>query len=746
MRDAALLDDSLNLDDSDNATDNKLLTPRPRHGVTVLLVLFGVLLPIATLIFELHTNICAEELFDPVPTLLHIVLVAFVPFTLTLTAIDRTSPRSWGHRLPLLLGATLTIALPYTIAFIPITPVAFYAIIFFGFGLLPLAPLFSSLLTLLELNRRSQTPGFRRHLIVGIALGLAMAAVAETPRFLMRMAVSKDPGVEAFAIRSLRFLDTEDYVLRLARHNLSTEPLTPEQARRVYYRMTGKSYLWQETWRDSFQFDPYLGSDAVGAKLDDLFLTDSRLHLQLDEKAGLGYAEWTMVLENTGPQEREGRAEIQLPDGGVVSRVVLWINGEPNEAAFGSRSQVREAYQKVVRQRRDPLLVTTTTKDHVLAQCFPILPGDSMQILLGITFPLDLRTPAQGRFRMPRIVENNYQLADGFQHHFSTDSALALEDRRFLPNEAQQLAQLGWATVPRPATVPTLAAETDDGYVTGTFVEIAKRGIPPLVVVLDGSAAMSEHRDEIANAFTLLDSWKTNVTVLLAKDGIHEIRRPIQGWSLWVRELRFVGGQDAAAALTQAYDRAVSQDATILFLAGPQPIPLGGRAKLSTLDAANAPPLVALRLNGSQNLLEAFADWPNVAITSPGLSAERELQNVFFGGQRKLQIAPPVTESTATEEIAGMDSPFFRPLWAAARVEELIANNEEGRAVEVAVEHRIVTPVSGAVVLETAQQYTDAGLDPHKGQGIPAIPEPKRLAMLAAVLAILFLAWRRTLG
>jgi len=41
-------------------------------------------------------------------------------------------------------------------------------------------------------------------------------------------------------------------------------------------------------------------------------------------------------------------------------RLTLWIDGEEREAAFGGRSQVREAYQKVVPAPRDPVLVTTS--------------------------------------------------------------------------------------------------------------------------------------------------------------------------------------------------------------------------------------------------------------------------------------------------------------------------------------------------------------------------------------------------
>ena len=46
---------------------------------TVLIVLFGILLPFVTLAIELRTGMCAGTLGDPIPTIGHVLLVAFVP-------------------------------------------------------------------------------------------------------------------------------------------------------------------------------------------------------------------------------------------------------------------------------------------------------------------------------------------------------------------------------------------------------------------------------------------------------------------------------------------------------------------------------------------------------------------------------------------------------------------------------------------------------------------------------------------
>ncbi len=50
---------------------------RQRWGVFTLLA--GVILPSISILVETTTHICAEDFFDPIPTLWHVLLVVFVP-------------------------------------------------------------------------------------------------------------------------------------------------------------------------------------------------------------------------------------------------------------------------------------------------------------------------------------------------------------------------------------------------------------------------------------------------------------------------------------------------------------------------------------------------------------------------------------------------------------------------------------------------------------------------------------------
>jgi hypothetical protein len=92
---------------------------------------------------------------------------------------------------------------------------------------------------------------------------------------------------------------------------------------------------------------------------------------------------------------------------------------------------------------------------------------------------------------------------------------------------------------------------------------------------------------------------------------------------------------------------------------------------------------------------------------------------------------------------AGMGKPasdHLARLFAHAQVLELIAAGREperGTAVAMASMFQLVTPVTGAVVLENAAQYQAAGLVPVGAATVPGIPEPETWALLAVVAAVL---------
>ena len=65
--------------------------------------------------------------------------------------------------------------------------------------------------------------------------------------------------------------------------------------------------------------------------------SNSHQHVTIDPIAATGTVAWTMNLNG---QWQEGRMNMVLPPGGVVSRVTLWVNGEEREGAYAERDRV----------------------------------------------------------------------------------------------------------------------------------------------------------------------------------------------------------------------------------------------------------------------------------------------------------------------------------------------------------------------------------------------------------------------
>ena len=83
-------------------------------------------------------------------------------------------------------------------------------------------------------------------------------------------------------------------------------------------------------------------------------------------------------------------------------------------------------------------------------------------------------------------------------------------------------------------------------------------------------------------------------------------------------------------------------------------------------------------------------------------------------------------------------------LWARTESAVLAAARKTPDAVAVASRWQLVTPVSGAVVLETKEQFARNGLDPVDPLSAPGVvPEPGTWALMAVGSAVLMFVVHR---
>lgn len=742
------------------------------------IALLGSTLAVLAILVEAVTHTCAGMFIDPIPTLWHFFLVSTVPAGTVFAIMEARrarQPRPWVQ---MLAAFCLGIALYYSALFLPFLPVAAMGVLLLGLGLLPMAPMFSAagaLAAYFALSRREPDLG-RRRLILGLAGALVVFGAVEARQTVTRVGLSWSAGEDAAKAQRgtamLRRFGSEEILrracyLRAGRaSDLLTvladgAPVSPDKARLVYYRVYGAAFNsvpppkrlrrnWDGDWESSW--DSEQGGEIVGNRVANLALSSSRLDGSIDAAAALGYVEWTMVFKNDSPLAQEARALVALPAGGAVSRLTLWINGEEREAAFGGRGKVKQAYEAVVRQRRDPVLVTTRGPDRVMVQLFPVpANGGEMKIRLGITAPAASLAPDRWSLRLPSIGERNFGV-NALSHSVWMESK-------------KPLASVSLKAEAAPGGASALrGAVSDDELSAGYDIRLlespsdAATGLNPLggavrqtlhrttlktpvILVVDGSAAMAKSLPAIAAA---MRESAVETAFIAADDRVLEWSGSEAAEKLTALDAR--GGQDNVPALMRAWDAAAAKGGAVIWIHGPVPVALTTIEELRQRweRRPTGPRIHEFNVGGGGNAVAAGLDGLSRLTQAPrGGTLEEDLRLLLdrFSGRRpSVELLRALGAGTGARTSAHLSR-----LWALDEIRRLLAagkTDDRAKAVELSVAHRLVTPVSGAVVLETAQQYKDAGLDvpdSKNGPSVPVIPEPETWALL--ILSALAMLW-----
>ncbi len=784
------------------------------------LMIGGVLLPAAALLVEMIWKLSAQHFFDPIPTWWHVLLVAFVPVSnlqIYWAFSKGFSPRPvW---LSFANGTAIFISLFYALAFAPVMPIAVIGIVFFFLGLLPLAPAFSLIAGIaMRFRLRSLLPDRSSSWVPLIALGASflfvftVLGIAEinftVTRLGMQKANSSDPEVQQDGVALLRKYGDRDHLLRLSyggpavvSSNLlvnlfsiddpSAEDtdVVSKQAQKAYYRLTGRHYRQEPTPHGITRWETFDNQDELDPNgslrlRKGLSLAVSQIDGSVDPDAAIAYMEWTLVFKNDTPGTEEAIAQIQLPSGGVVSRLTLWINGEEREAAFGKSAKVTEAYDSVTATRRDPALVTLTGKDRIQIKCAPVPANGEMKVRIGITAPAVLEDAESGFLSLPYFQSRNFAM--------STEHSVWIESKKDLDitypsvRREEGIGHVGIRgrisdddltnsaspiKIRRSANVMTVwATDTLNGgfKVKQELNEVPKSPVQKLIFVIDASVHLASVQDEVAKAISDLPDGFPIAIVLAAGNGLNsELAAPnyFEGSATDVGAkiagATFDGGTDAVTAIEKAWEMAnATPRSAIVWIHGPQLVELEPPARLAQL-WARRPTEIAIysfqtsagdnRIERSLNESDAVLTIPRSSSTSAGLA--KLFQNLVHDGSSFVAVRTVAGQSGSNSTIGKISAEQAPPskttsqhlvrLWANEETLRLLKSGDDAKAIELAVKNQIVTRVSGAVVLETQAQYDQFGLKPVDANTVPSIPEPHEYLLFAVFIIVLaFLGWR----
>jgi hypothetical protein len=557
-------------------------------------------------------------------------------------------------------------------------------------------------------------------------------------------------------------------------------------ARKIYYRVTGESFnsvprpeslnANRGRWFGG-NWDRELSSESVGGKVKDLWLTSSALDGSVSADSKVAYLEWTFVFNNQSQRNREARAHIELPPNAVVSRLTLWVNGEEREAAFAGRGQTREAYSQVVRRQRDPVLVTTAGKDTVMMQMFPVPVNGEMKARIGITVPLQQTDGDKAILRLPYLKESNFLLADYAKHDVWLESKVPLTFNHGDPGQSSTSQgiyrvknSLSDETLADPAMhilvetqsvyKPVVAVDTksNEPKLIRQSIEKLKYQFNHLVLVVDASAGMAEFKQAMLAALNAIP-LDADLQLVIAGDKVEEVTIGTYGGAQKetlakaLEATMFTGGRDNVPALRRARELASQQpNSVILWVHGPQPVELQSAETLrhDWERDSDGPLLFDLQVaNGRNHILEKLDGVPEITKAYRlGLFIDdfKHWLAVLGSGKPLYTYARQAVDSAQMPAAEEKASAHIVRLWAYDEILRLLSQDNydaRSKAIELATKYQLVTPVSGAVVLESQAQYDQAGLEPVEPGSVPTIPEPETWAMLIIALVLLTAVARR---
>ncbi len=754
---------------------------------------------IFAILFEFVVGIMSELYIDPMPDLGHLAGLILIVVGLGLgddfrkKEADRIGDwfKSWVY---ILNGFAVVLSFLYFLVYVPVLPLAaICCLVLLGFmGFAPLMCFMLSVVQLSQLWDRCGELGVTRAwALKRMALGVVLVGALVGPSHI-RSAVTEWAVRKALSDNVQAQIQGQWWLKRLG----NVESLVHSASGRfpgmdfdgdanmsrwsLYYKITGKSPRLASTqsvsplWRSPLHLIDVHAQRAV-----DPCLLSSTMDGAVDTGTATAYLEWTLEFRNEQEWDQSVLGHIRLPYGAVGSRLTLWVNGEPCEAAYGTRNQAVQAYRDVaISQRRDPALLTVSGSNSVALECFPVPSHGTLKVKVGFTIPLEL-CDSSAVLTLPFFEGRTFDRPDSVCRSIWIESRAPMETgipgievetradgRTVLQGKVPeiQFEQPGTAIIriPQAIAVPASADSALSETRATVHLDAGQAVTPALCLIIDGSVGMAEAMAKMDwNA--LIEALPTGSQIRAIQTGPlprvwkEEFAPPSPELVAWLKGLTYEGGQDPAPALEKAWEWAAGQaNGAILWVHDALPIELSSVEGLQQRmrrqpQSANGAPIVlyALGYTSENNVVMEKLDTAPMIRPLPILSDAKETSSHAV---RQIAGALPraryeLLPNGPADGPASPDKGHGARLAVAERVRLMAwqgTPQEKAEATKLAMSNRLVTPLSGAVVLQTAQQYKDHNLNPSNDlDAVPIVPEPEEWALIAVAFLAATVAWSR---
>lgn len=740
-----------------------------------LFLFFGVILPILAITYECVFHFCARTFFDPFPSASHVILFALIPISnfLSWLSTRRDLSQHYGF-MALISGMATGIGCLYTLMFLPLSGISAICILFCGFGLLGLAPILSlpcSWMSGQRVCKLAATCGtyFNAHQVehIGHLIILVMVVAVELPSTLTRINLGEAsrPETANEAIQWLRSYGSEDVMLRACyeRSGRATDilgslyesghPLSIDDARAIFYRVTGKPFnsvpipqaaratiqpnrgkMFSDPYglnagvEDEFDLDSDIAGESVSSVARGLSVNKSEVVANVDPDALVANLSWTFGFASKSKVDREARAKILLPVGAVVNKATLYIDGVEHDATIMVREEARNIYRRSVEQhKKDPLLVSMAGPSEILVQCYPVPPHSTVKIKLNIVSPLELAGNGDAVLVMPTFEERNFQVDSATSVDLQAKSSADLQTRSAVDHRVFDQASLSnfgaIARFPRDKDCSAVFCR-DELQSTLTGSSFVERKIAPrhytqpkhLSVVVDGSVSMKPFMNDVISSLRSLPK-DMFVSITVVRDGEKRFAQDVPVTSpLFEQALerlakfQLAGGQDDSSAVLGSLITTVkTPDNAVLWIHSAQPLSSINHNAVSELcRSTHRPLLYDLPVVAAPNsLLEGTTVSGAIVRVSRSGAVADDLRRLFSAwlpadvGSGEFHVYnDPVPESVLAEHQADQSLATLRAY------DTILAELASGKADDAAAAasltsiYHLVTPISSAVVAE----------------------------------------------
>ncbi len=356
------------------------------------------------------------ELFDESTGWFNALLLT-VSANLLLVRYREYFPRPLQYVNSFLLGVAALVYGYLAVYLLPIYPVSIPALIALGLSVHTFIPLILTVHVVLIIRKQIPAAGNRWLFAAGMALPLAVVIGftvrfnEETTRlnriFNRQLANSNDLPAWVEAAMRVRKGMVTDRVLKSG--FTYRQPFSLDRPFFIPERRMNEPMVHDPLVTVAMCFSPDLQLDEesriqlLDTRFNARHATQERLwggdHLktmyvntrvQIWPKLHVSYTEKLISVSNTSAQRREEAIyTFQLPEGGVVTSLSLWINGKEEKSILTTREKADSAYRTIVGvEKRDPSLVRWQEGNTVSVRVFPVDGRQTRQFKIGFTAPL----------------------------------------------------------------------------------------------------------------------------------------------------------------------------------------------------------------------------------------------------------------------------------------------------------------------------------------------------------------------